>query len=51
MWQESWWQPFLFLLHFVAQGGPPWNQIIVGILIVIEVGWSVSKMQGQHEHG
>ena len=40
-----------FALRFTAQTGPTWNQIIVGLLIVIVAGWAATRMQhAPHGH-
>ncbi|MDA8363590.1 MAG: SPW repeat protein [Gammaproteobacteria bacterium] len=40
-----------FALRFTAQTGPTWNQIIVGLLIVVDAGWAATRMQhAPHGH-
>ena len=39
-----------FALHFTAQTGPTWNQIIVGLLIGIDAAWVATELRGRREH-
>jgi len=57
MWEEwvnliagAWLIVAPFALGFTLQQGPMWNQVVVGLLVVVDAVWAALQTPPQHKH-